>query len=290
VILRRATPLLFLAPALALIALFRIVPLVEGVYLSLTDWDGFDPPRWVGLHNYRRLLSDDVFVGSIVHNLLFLAAIPIWVGLPFLVAALIHRGQPGARAFRIAAFLPPVLPGVAVGVLFTSVLGYRGAVNSLLGAAGLGALKHSWLAESSTALLAVIAVVIWATFGIGVVIFSGAMSAVSKDLEDAARIEGSSWWQVQRYVVIPAVRSTLILWTLVVTILSMASLFPFVFVLTNGGPANKTYVLDFYVYEQAFQNGRLGYAAAGGIVLLAIVFVPLLAIAGSLALRRRLRA
>jgi len=290
VILRRATPLLFLAPALALIAVFRIVPLVEGLYLSLTDWDGFDPPRWVGLHNYERLLSDDVFVGSIVHNLLFLAAIPIWVGLPFLVAALIHRGQPGARAFRIAAFLPPVLPGVAVGVLFTDVLGYHGALNSLLGAAGLGALKHSWLAESSTALIAVIAVVIWATFGIGVVIFSGAMSAVSRDLEDAARIEGSSWWQVQRYVVIPAVRSTLILWTLVVTILSMASLFPFVFVLTNGGPSNKTYVLDFYVYEQAFQNGRLGYAAAGGIVLLAIVFVPLLAIAGALALRRRLVA
>lgn len=289
-IARRATPLVFLAPALALIAVFRIVPLIEGLYLSLTDWDGFDPPQWVGLHNYRRLLSDDVFVGSIVHNLLFLAAIPVWVGLPFLVAALIHRGQPGARVFRSAAFLPAVLPGVAVGVLFTDVLGYRGALNSLLGAAGLDAFKHSWLAESSTALIAVIAVVIWATFGIGVVIFSGAMSAVSKDLEDAARIEGSSWWQVQRYVVIPAVRSTLILWTLVVTILSMASLFPFVFVLTNGGPASKTYVLDFYVYEQAFQNGRLGYAAAGGIVLLALVFVPLLTIAGGLALVRRLRA
>ena len=115
-----------------------------------------------------------------------------------------------------------------------------------------------------------IAIVIWATFGIGVAIFLSALSAVDGQVVDAARVDGARWFAVQRFAVLPQIMPSILFWVFLCFITSMGYLFPYVYTLTMGGPGSSTYVLDFYVYQTAFYGGDFGYAAAMGTAILVI--------------------
>lgn len=277
--IRRLTPrrrqllpaLAFLAPAFALLVLFRGIPIVEAFQLSLTKWNGVGEPLPVGLGNFEALVGDPTFRTALGNNLAILLSLPIWVLLPLLVASLIHGGVPGARFFRLAIFLPAVLSPVVIGSFFNAMLKYDGPVNEILRLAGLDWLAREWLFSSATALPAVIAIFIWATLGIGVLIYLAALAQVNAELFDAARVDGASWWQIQRHVTIPETRHVIEFWAVIVLISSFTAVFPFIYTLTRGGPGYSTYVLDYYIYDKAFFGQAVGYASAVGVVLLAIV-------------------
>jgi ABC-type sugar transport system permease subunit len=261
----------FLAPAIAILAVFRVLPVFDALQLGLTNWDGLNPPKYVGLRNFEVLLSDSTFWLALQHNLLILAVVPIWVILPFFLAAALHSRVPGWRFLRMAYFLPITMSPVIVGAYYFLLLSYAGPLNQLLRSVGLDGFAQEWLANSTTALPVAIAIIIWSTFGTGVMIYMAALAQINPDLTDAAQVDGASWFQVQRHVTLPSVRPVMQFWAVVIVIGTFTNLWPYIFALTGGGPGDSTNIVEYYVYEVAFQLDHPGYASAIAIVLLVIV-------------------
>jgi ABC-type sugar transport system permease subunit len=190
-----------------------------------------------------------------------------------LVAYVIHRRVPGWRFFRATVFLPAVYATVVIGILTATVLQLDGPLNSALGAVGLGSLQHEWLGSASTSIPIILLVVIWTNFGYNVVLYLAGMSAIDPTLEEAARIDGAGWLRVLRHVIVPSLRRVMEIVLVVNTITAFAFMFTYIYTITNGGPGYDTYVSEFYIYNQAFTNQNMGYAAAIGVFLVGIVLV-----------------
>jgi ABC-type sugar transport system permease subunit len=277
--------ILFVLPAGVVLFYFRLLPMVDAVTLSFTNWDGFTKPTFVGLDNYARAWSDPQLLRALRNNFLFVGAIPIWVGFPLILALALHDGLLGRRFFRLAFFVPVVLSTVFIGIYYKMLLGYNGPVNFALRSLGLDGLAREWLVDPKTALPIIIAVTIWSSFGIGVLIFLAALSSVDVDMQDAARLDGASNAQVHWYVTLPQLRPAVELWLVVVLIIAFTGVFPLIFSMTRGGPGYSTQVAEYRIYEQAFLSGRFGYASALGILLLLIVLAAVLLVLA--VLRRR---
>lgn len=279
------TPALLLLPAVALLGWLMVYPAAEAVHLSFTNWDGFSPPHGIGLENFSDLLHDKRFKEALLHNLAFVASLPIWVGLPYGIAWALHREVFGWKFFRFAFFLPVVLSPVVIGVYYMIVLRPDGPLNSALESVGLGFLAAEWLNDPSIALPTVIAIIIWATMGIGVLIFLSGLSSLDSEQIDAARVDGASPWQIQRHVIFWQMLPVIEFWAILIVILSFTALFPLIYTLTYG--RNDTSVVDFFLYQEAFTAGNLGYASAVGVVMLIVIGVVGGAVLGLLRIRRR---
>ena len=266
-----AASLLFLAPALIILIVFRLVPIEQAFHLSFTRWNGAGQPEWIGLANFEQVLKDPVFWTALRNNLFVLLFLPLWVVAPLIVAVILHSGVPGAKFFRLMVFLPAVLSPVMIGAYFNVLLKYNGALNTFLGDIGLGFLRHQWLNDPTTVLATMVLIFIWATLGIGALIFLAALAQVNPELHDAAEIDGANWLQRQRVITLPETRRTIEFWAIFVMISTFTTVFPFVFTLTRGGPGYSTYLLDYHVYDSAFFGGSFGYASAIGMVLFIIV-------------------
>jgi ABC-type sugar transport system permease subunit len=282
-----ATPLLLLLPAALLIGWLLAYPLGEVIRLSLSDWNGFSPPHWIGLENFKSLTEDPQFKEAVVHNLLILLAMPIWILIPYGVAWGLFSQIWGWRFFRFAFFIPVVLAPAVVGVAFGIILHPTGPFNEVLRAVGLNGVARAWLNEPGLALPIVIAVMIWSTFGIGTMIFLAALSNLDQEQIDAARVDGATPMQVQRHVLFWQLLPVIEFWAILILIISFTAFLPLIFALTHGGPGTSTYTIDFSLYVQAFRTGALGYASAIGVAMLIVMGVLGGAIIGALRWRRR---
>jgi multiple sugar transport system permease protein len=260
---------LFLAPVLILLLVFRIIPLLWGFGLSFTDADGINAASFIGAENYLRAATDPNFQDSIVNTLLLLATLPVWIMLPMLLAILIHQGVPGGRFFRAVYFLPAVLSSVIVGAIFNVVLRYDGSLNALLKTVGIDAVD--WLGSSSTALLSLILVQLWATFGMSVLIFMAGLSTVPDDIIEAARIDGARFWQRLWLIIIPSLRPIIEFVAVVTTIGVLTSMFGLIYVLTGGGPGTATTLPEFLIWLEQGRLNNPGYAAALSMILFAMM-------------------
>jgi len=259
----------FLAPALILIAVFRIAPLIWGASLSLTDARGIAPGAYIGLDNYRELATDPAFLDSIGNTILLIASLPIWICLPMLLAILIHQGVPGGKLYRATYFFPAILSSVIVGSIFNVLLRRDGAVNALLKLVGIG--PTDWLGSSSTALASLIAVQLWATFGMSLLIFLAGLSTVPQDIIEAARIDGAKLRHMIWHIFIPALRPIIEFVAVVTTIGVLTSMFGLIYVLTAGGPGTSTTLPEFLIWLELGKLNRPGYAAAISMVLFALM-------------------
>jgi multiple sugar transport system permease protein len=260
-------------PALVLVVMFVGYPFASIVYHAFTRWDGIAPAQWVGFHNFEVLWHDPLFRRSLRNNAIFALSVPIQVVLPLLVAYVIHRRVPGWRFFRSTIFLPAVYATVVIGILTATVLQLNGPLNQALGSVGLGSLKHEWLGSASTSLPVILVVLVWTNFGYNVLLYLAGMSAIDPTLEEAARIDGASWLRILFSVITPNLRRVLEIVLVVNTITAFAFMFAYIYTITNGGPGTDTYVSEFYIYQQAFTNQNMGYAAAIGVTLVLIVLV-----------------
>jgi multiple sugar transport system permease protein len=260
---------LALAPALALLLAFRIVPLLAGFLLSLTDFSGLGEASWVGVENYAGVARDPAFRDSLVNTALTLATLPVWVLLPLLLALLIHQGVPGGRIFRATYFLPAVLSSVIVGSIFNVVLRYDGSLNAALEAVGLSAVD--WLGTGWTALASLLAVFLWSTFGMSVLIFLAGLSTLSQEMLEAARLDGARFWARLRFIVLPSLRPIIEFVAVVTTIGLLTGMFGLIYVLTAGGPGTATTLPEFLIWLEQGRLNRPGYAAAISTVLFVLM-------------------
>ncbi|HEY1702820.1 MAG TPA: sugar ABC transporter permease [Trebonia sp.] len=260
---------LFVLPAVLLICAFKVYPVIRGIGYSFTTWPGFGPSKFVGLRNYRLLLTDGSFETVLLNNLKLVIAIPFFVVVPLIVAVILFERPWGHRFLRAAYFFPAILSPVIVGVMFEELLTASGPVDDFIRFFDPG-FGVTWLGSPSLALWTVLAVVLWASFGIGVLVFLSALSTVPLEMFDAAKIDGAGWWATFRYVTAPALRKVISFWTVILTITLFTSLFGYIFSLTSGGPGVDSTVLEYDVYLEAFTNGDFGYASAVAVVLMVI--------------------
>jgi multiple sugar transport system permease protein/raffinose/stachyose/melibiose transport system permease protein len=258
----------FLAPALAVIAVFTVVPFVQNILLSFQSWDGVSlETPFIGLANYRFVMQDAEFWGSMKNAVVFGVVGLLAANAVSLVMALaVHRARRGAAFFRTLYYLPGVFSTVVVGVLFAWFLDPKiGVVNEALHVLGLGGLQHNWLGDPRTALIVVAVVFVWYHWGFGFILFLAGRQDVPQELYEAASLDGARGWAQFRYVTWPGMSHVTGIVS-VLTLLSGLQIFGTVQVLTNGGPAGHTEVPTLDIYQQAFQFNEYGRAAAMSVI------------------------
>ena len=274
-------------PAVTVIALFFALPVLAGLALSFTDFDLYALAdlrnlRFAGLDNYAHVLALPLFWKALGNTLYFVVVgVPLSIALSLATAVLLQ--SPLARfkpLFRTAMFAPVVTTLVAVAVIWRYLLHVRyGLVNEALGALGLG--PFDWLGDPAWAMPSIILFAVWKGFGANMIIFVAALQAIPDDLYEAARLDGASELQQLRHVTLPMLAPTLLFVT-VITVIGYFQLFAEPYVMTQGGPANRTLSIVLLMYEQGFRWWNMGYAAAVAFVLFVIIL-------GLTLLQRRLR-
>lgn len=262
--------MLFVLPAVLIYVLLLALPIVQTFWYSLSDWNGITS-TFLGLDNYKRLFADPTFWRVVLNNIFLLAAIPLAIVIPLLVAFLLNQKVFGWRFFRSVYFLPTAISWVVIGIVAARLFAARGILNSLIAALGID-IQTDMLASEYTAMVAVIITFIWSVFGTNTIIFITGMATLDRDVYEAARVDGAGSWQLFRHVTIPLLMRFIQFAFILTLITGFTALFSLIFVMTTGGPGFGTTTLEFYVYQSAFSNGAFGYAAAIGVVLFVVVF------------------
>lgn len=259
-------------PSLFLVFVFKVYPLVRGVYLSLTSQEVIGRSVFIGLKNYDRLLSDEIFLTSLLNILKGLTTLPVFVFIPLVLAFLIHQGVPGWKFFRATYLFSYLLAPVMVGYMFTFLLSPYGPINTALKRIGLEVLVVDWLGNPKTAIFTVFAVIFWSWFGLGTVIYLAGMATIEEDLYESARLDGANSLQVLIHVTIPHMLPTISYWSVLVMTSFLIGIFPFIYALTEGGPGYASMVPEYYVYLVATRFLDSGYASTLGVVLFLVTF------------------
>jgi putative chitobiose transport system permease protein len=267
----RATPYLFLAPALALLGVFVVYPIVAVFYYSFTDYDIVRPPVWVGLENFQNLFADDTFWLALTHSFVYLLVTPILIVLSILLAIAVNRQLRGIHIYRALYFVPAVSGSIAIGLSWRWLFDRSGFVNSVLQSWGIIHDPIQWLATPSLVLPLAMLLTIWAGFGYYSVIFLAGLQNIPEELYDAARIDGCSDFQKHRYVSLPGLRPQIV-FVAVISSLAALKVFDEIYVLTNrsGGILDSGVTMVFYLWREAFRLSHAGYASAIAIVLLVV--------------------
>ena len=268
---------LFLAPALLVLGVFFLLPVLGALGLSLTDYDLYALAdihnlRFVALHNYLALLQRPLFWSALGHTVYFVA-----VGVPLSMAASLGAAlllnSPLARCkafFRTALFAPVVTTVVAVAVIWRYLFNTRyGIVNFALG--HLGVHPVDWLGDPHWAMPAIILFAVWKNFGYNMIIFLAGLQAIPPELYEAARIDGASAWRQLRHITLPLLGPTLLL-VGILTVAGYFQLFAEPYVMTEGGPLQSTTSVLYLMYDEGFQWWNLGEASAVAFLLFVIMF------------------
>jgi len=252
------------APTIALLVVFGLYPFMRTVQISFTDWDGLSSTfHYIGVGNYLQALHDNIWWLSMEHGLMFaVVALTLMQGIGLLLALGVDQKIHGQSVYRVLFYLPPVLSGIVVAIVWKWLYQpYGGPINELLQAVGLSHLQHAWLGDGSTALWAVSLATVWEGVGTPFLLFLAALQNVSEDLCDAARVDGTNRWQLFRNVTFPSILPTIGLVS-VLTFLGAMQMFSGVLAMTNGGPGYATEVPVLHIYRAAFGLSQFGYATA----------------------------
>jgi multiple sugar transport system permease protein len=262
---------IFIAPALLGLLLFSLGPMVASFLMSFTSYDLLSTPQWVGAQNYIDLSQDQLFRKSLAVTLIFgLVSVPAILVLALVLAILLNAAIPAKAFFRSAYYLPSVISGVAVATLWKWLFnGEYGLINAAL--AGIGIDGPAWLTDERWALRALILMSLW-SFGATMLIYLAGLQGVPKELYEAAQVDGASRFRQHLHVTVPML-SSVTLFNLIMGIIGALQVFAEPLVLTKGGPNNATLLLSVYLYNNAFQYLKMGYASAIAWVIFAIILL-----------------
>jgi putative chitobiose transport system permease protein len=271
----QVTPYLFLLPAMLVLGLTVFYPAIQAFLLSFTqyEYDITQPPMWIGLENFQRLLKDSVFWKTLRNTLVYLVGVvPILVVAPLGLAILVNRKLPGIRWFRAAYYTPVVISMVVTGIAWRWLYAETGLFNQLLAWLKLSKEGLPWLTSPQFALFSVMAVTVWKGLGYYMVIYLAGLQSIPADLYEAAAIDGSDGWRKHWDVTVPLMRPYLFL-VAVISAISATKVFEEIYIMTQGGPRSSSKTLVYYVYERAFQDLEISYACTIGLVMFLLILV-----------------
>lgn len=268
-------PYLFILPGFLIVLVVYIFPIYKAINDSLFYISGQDR-IFIGLENYRFLLFEDsIFRTSLLNNLKLLLGIPIMVCLALSLAFLLYSQFKGWTVFRVVLILPYILSITAIGITFDYILRENGLLNLILETIGLASITRNWLGDASTALWAVLGVVIWKELGFGVILFLARMMSVDKQTIEAAIVDGASSIQIFFLVILPEMTNVIFFYSVINMINMLSWMFNYIFVMTRGGPVKSTYVLEYYIYQTGIRYRQYGISSSLAVItfLIAIIFV-----------------
>lgn len=265
------------APAVILLVLFLVIPVILGVVLSFTNARLIspNPPRFLGLDNFvRAFTADPTFAASIRNTVVFaLFIVPFQAGLALLLAILVNQRLRGVTLFRVIVSVPVVTSIVVVSVLWKFLYQGNGLINSMIDTVTLGAWAGAdWLNNPSTALGAIIVLSIWQAVGFHMLIWLSALQTIPEELYEAARMDGAGTWAQFRHVTWPGLLSTRVFVLIQITIAAL-SLFVQVDVMTKGGPQDATTTLVYHAVRKGFTDQETGYGSALSLIFFAAVLL-----------------
>lgn len=272
--------LLFLVPGLVAFLFLIILPVIANVGISFTRWTGVGTPTFIGFSNYQKAFGDTIFWTAFRNNLYLILAmtiIPTILGL--LLAAVLFDyiakkfGNGWTNFFRAGFYLPQIIPMVVSAITWGWVLEPNwGAINTLFNDLGMSGLAHNWLGDSSTALPAIMVMLVWFQIGYPLVIFIAGMQRIDPEIYEAASMDGAVWFRRFYHITTPLLRPEIYVVVLTTTINALKTFAP-IYAMTQGGPGTSTTVASYFSYKNFFENANVGYGATVSTLLMLIVMV-----------------
>ncbi|MBB4064906.1 carbohydrate ABC transporter permease [Gellertiella hungarica] len=264
------TPYLFISPWALGFLFFTLGPLVFSLTMSFYDWPVVGERTFVGLDNYRTMLMDDpMFWESLgITSRFALIYVPFNIVLSFLLALLLHHARFGVGFFRTAFYLPSVISGVALVMIWNWIYSSEyGLLNYMLSFAGIGPVN--WLGDKNLAVVAIIVASLWGLGGTMLILLTG-LKGIPRELYEAATVSGVPGWAQMLFITLPMLGPMLV-FTFITSIIAAFQQLTIALLLTKGGPQNATYFFAMYIYDNAFKFYEMGYAAAGSWIMFLIV-------------------
>lgn len=266
----------FILPAFLLFFTFSLYPFLKVFQLSVTNWDGISPHMtYVGLSNFKDLIFDNRVFWNSMGNALWVTLLALTVQnlLALVLALLCDRDIRGGNIYRVIFYLPPVLSGIVVGLIWNWIYdGNYGLLNHFLAFIGLGDLSRAWLSDPKTALVAVSVIHMWKGFGWGFVILLAGLQSIPRDLYEAARVDGANSWILFKNITVPLMIPVFVLVS-ILTILGTMQIFDIIIATTGGGPGYHTEVPITRIVQTMVGSGQFGYACAMGVVFGIILLI-----------------
>jgi len=262
---------IFMSPVIIGLLVFTIGPIIVSLFLSFTKYNLLSDPKWIGIDNYTKMYGEDLFWKSLSVSAIYsVVSVPVGLVVALFLAMLLNRKMRGVYFFRSIYYLPTVISGVGVAMLWRWIFnGQYGVLNTLLRTVGIKG--PNWLLDENYALAALIITSIWGVGGT-MLIFLAGLQGIPSELLEAAEIDGAGRWAQFRYITLPMI-SHVTFFNLVLGIIGALQVFTDAFVITNGGPNNATLFIAVYLYRHAFMYLNFGYAAALAWVLFLIVML-----------------
>ena len=265
------TPFLLIAPAFLIFSLAVLAPMAGTIWLSFQKWNGFGSPEFNGVQNYKRALSDPVFVMSLENIAIYIAVtLVLEVGLGLILAGLV-TSRPRTAYYRVALFTPVMFPMVIVAVLWRFVLNPDfGLINSVLGVFGFDSLQQLWLGNPKTALLALCVVSGWVYSGFYLAIFYAGLQRIPAEIIESASLDGASKLRTFLQIKVPMIRR---IWEIAILLCITGGLqgFDLFYIMTNGGPYNTTEVPTTYIVKAVFRDQEFGYGSSLAVLVTLLV-------------------
>jgi len=264
-------------PALALYGWFFLASVGQTAYFSFFDWNAISTPEFIGIDNFVEIAQDPVFVRAL-GNTAYMTVLLLVVQLPlaFLLAWFLYRRVRGHGFLRTVYFIPVIISSVAVALLFGFLYETNfGLINTALRGLGLGSWTRNWLGDQATAMTAVTLPLVWTHYGLMMIILLAALQGLSKDVLEAAEVDGVNARQRLWHVVLPMIRGPIGVCALL-SVTTAFKVFDFVLLLTQGGPASLTQVTGSYLYQAGYQQFKYGYGSAIAttvMIMVALCFV-----------------
>ncbi len=259
----------FMAPALFIILLFTIIPIVGSLILMFYDYSVLGETKFVGFRNFVKAFNDRVFLISIKNSVIFVIVVPVIQILSILLAVLVNKKIPGIGFFRTLFYIPVVTSMVAVSIIWGFIFNSNGLINTALKEWGLISMPLGFLSDKETAMLCLMFITVWQGLGYYMMMYLAGLQGIPKELCEAATIDGANAVKVFTRIKLPMLKPYIWFCSLN-SVISAIGVFDVVFVLTKGGPNDATMVINYYSYTKAFQDFQFGYAAAIGAVQAAV--------------------
>ena len=261
---KKYIPYLLVSPYILHFLLFIAFPVVFSIVLTFNQWNIISPMKFIGLANYKRLFQDAFFMKSIGNTIIFLVIhIPLQIIIALLLAEVLNQKIKFRGFFRAAFFLPVIVSGVVVTILWQQLYGFEtGLLNRVLIALGLG--RIGWLVDPSWSMPSIAIMATWKNVGLYIILFLVGLQTVPKHYYEAAELEGANHWQKFTKITLPMINPTIFM-VVVLSTIGGFSLFIEPYIMTGGGPLNSTLSAVLYIYKQGFFYYHMGYSATLGL-------------------------
>ena len=260
--------LFFVLPAIVGTFIFIVIPIFCSFALSFTQWDLLGEIKFVGLENYRSVLSETEFLQILINTLVYALSTTFFaVIIPLFIASILNSKIKGSEIFKTIYFLPFITPAIVIAIVWSWIFDPNiGLVNNLFNT------HLTWLFDKHLAMPVLIFVSVWKLIGYNVVLFLTGFSTINPNIYESAKIDGAGSREIFREITVPLLKPTIYFVTLV-TAISSFQVFDLIYLMTQGGPMNSTNVLVYWIYKNAFELFRIGEASAGAYILFLIIFL-----------------